>query len=65
MAGWGSHIILTGSPDMISPDQNARDGLVMALEKAGYVVHHLSTPCHTRSLVQTILCTCTPRARLH
>lgn len=47
MASRGSHIILTGSPEMISPDQNARDGLVMALERAGYLVHHLSTPCRT------------------
>lgn len=44
LAGRGSHIILTGSPDMISSDQNARDRLVMALEKAGYLVHPLSTP---------------------
>lgn len=30
---------------MISPDQNARDRLVIAQGKAGYIVHPLGTPC--------------------
>lgn len=47
MASRGSQIILTDSPEMISPDPNTRDSLVSALERAGYVVHHLSTPCRT------------------
>jgi hypothetical protein len=43
-AGPGADIILTGSPDMISPDQNARDHLVMTMERAGCIVHPLSAP---------------------
>jgi hypothetical protein len=37
----GTDIILTGSPDMISLDQNTRDHLVMTLERAGCIVHPL------------------------
>jgi hypothetical protein len=40
----GAQIILTGSLDMISPDQHTRDNLIMTLERAGCIVHPLSTP---------------------
>lgn len=43
----GAHIILTGSPDMISPDQDRRNYLVMALERTGCIVHPLSRPCRS------------------
>jgi hypothetical protein len=44
-ASHGAHIILTGSLDMISPDQNTRDDLMMALERAECIVHPLNAQC--------------------
>jgi hypothetical protein len=42
----GPHIILTGTLDMISPDQKTRDDLMMFLERAECIVHPISTPSH-------------------
>jgi hypothetical protein len=44
-ASRGAQIILTGSLDMISPDQNTQDDLMMALEKSECIVHPLNAPC--------------------
>jgi hypothetical protein len=43
-ASRGAQIILTGSLDMISPNQDTRDDLIMALERAECIVHPLNTP---------------------
>jgi hypothetical protein len=40
----GAHILLTDTPDMISPDQPAQHDLTMAIEGTGYIVHPISTP---------------------
>ena len=42
-----AQVILTGSPDMISPDEATRNDLMMATERAGCIVHPLSTPCRS------------------
>lgn len=47
-ASLGAQIILTGSLDMISADQDTRDELMMALERAECIIHPLNTPCRTR-----------------
>jgi len=44
----GAQILLTDTPDMISPDQATRDDLTMAVEGTGCIVHPLTTrprPC--------------------
>ena len=41
--GLGPQIILTGTLDMISPDQDTRDGLMMSLERAECIVHPVVT----------------------
>ncbi len=44
----GAQILLTDTPDMISPDQATRDDLTMAVEGTGCLVHPLTTqprPC--------------------
>jgi hypothetical protein len=46
-ASLGAQIILTGSLDMISPDPDTRDDLMMALERAECIVHPLNTPCRS------------------
>jgi hypothetical protein len=40
----GAHILLTDTPDMISPDKPAQRDLIMAIEGTGYIVHPISTP---------------------
>jgi hypothetical protein len=40
----GAQILLTDTPDMISPDQAARHDLIMAIEGAGCLVHPITTP---------------------
>lgn len=40
----GAHILLTDTPDMISPDQGTRHDLIMAIEGAGCIVHPITTP---------------------
>jgi hypothetical protein len=44
-ASLGAQIILTGSLDMISPDQGTRDDLMTALERAECIIHPLNPPC--------------------
>jgi hypothetical protein len=39
----GAQILLTDTPDMISPDQATRDDLTMAVEETGCIVHPLTT----------------------
>jgi hypothetical protein len=39
----GAQILLTDSPDMISPDQATRHDLTMAVEGTGCIVHPLTT----------------------
>lgn len=39
----GAQILLTDTPDMISPDQATRDDLTMAVEGTGCIVHPLRT----------------------
>jgi hypothetical protein len=39
----GAQILLTDTPDMISPDQATRDDLTMAVEGTGCIVHPLTT----------------------
>jgi hypothetical protein len=39
----GAQILLTDTPDMISPDQAIRDDLTMAVEGTGCIVHPLTT----------------------
>jgi hypothetical protein len=39
----GAQILLTDTPDMISPDQATRDDLTMAVEGTGCLVHPLTT----------------------
>jgi hypothetical protein len=43
----GVHILLTGAPDMISPDRGTRDDLILAIEGTGCIVHPLTTPCRS------------------
>jgi hypothetical protein len=40
----GAQILLTDTPDMIAPDQDTRDDLIMTIEGTGYIVHPVSTP---------------------
>ena len=40
----GAQILLTDTPDMISPDQATRDDLTMAVEGTGCLVHPLTQP---------------------
>ena len=40
----GAQILLTDTPDMISPDQATRDDLTMAVEGTGCIVHPLNQP---------------------
>jgi hypothetical protein len=40
----GAQILLTDTPDMISPDQPTQRDLIMAIEGTGYIVHPISTP---------------------
>ena len=40
----GAQILLTDTPDMISPDQATRDDLTMAVEGTGCIVHPLTQP---------------------
>lgn len=42
--GLGPQIILTGTLDMIAPDQGSRDDLMTFLERAECIVHPVSTP---------------------
>ena len=42
--GLRPQIILTGTLDMISPDQDTRDDLMMSLERAECIIHPVSTP---------------------
>ena len=42
-----AHIILTDTLDMISPDQDTRDDLMMFLERAECIVHPVTMPCHS------------------
>jgi hypothetical protein len=44
-ASLGAQIILTDTLDMISPDQDTRDDLMMFLKRAECIVHPLTTPC--------------------
>jgi hypothetical protein len=43
----GVHILLTGTPDMISPDRGTRDDLILAIEGTGCMVHPLTMPCRS------------------
>lgn len=45
------HIILTGTLDMISPDQDSRDGLLAAIERTRCIVHPVSVPCRRGTAV--------------
>jgi hypothetical protein len=40
----GAQILLTDTPDMISPDQATRDDLTLAVEGTGCLVHPLTQP---------------------
>ncbi|SRR5216683_721997 len=40
----GIEIILTGSLDMTSADQNTRDRLMMMIERGGAIIHPVSGP---------------------
>jgi len=40
----GAQIILTDTRDMIAPDQDTRDDLMMAIERAECILHPVSTP---------------------
>jgi hypothetical protein len=40
-----AQIILTGTLEMISPDQDTRDGLVAAIERSRCIVHPVCSPC--------------------
>jgi hypothetical protein len=40
----GAQILLTDTPDMISPDQGMRHELIMAIEGSGCIVHPITTP---------------------
>lgn len=42
------HIIITYTLDMISPDQDTRDGLLAAIERSRCIVHPVSTPCRVK-----------------
>jgi len=42
----GAQILLTDTPDMISPDQATRDDLTMAVEGTGCIVHPITTQPH-------------------
>jgi hypothetical protein len=41
----GAQILLTDTPEMISPDQVTRDDLTLAVEGTGCIVHPLRTSC--------------------
>jgi hypothetical protein len=43
-ASHGAQIILTGTLDMISPDQTTRDDLMMALERTECIIHPVGAP---------------------
>jgi hypothetical protein len=40
----GADILLTDTPDMISPDRHRRHDLITAIEAAGCIVHPITTP---------------------
>jgi hypothetical protein len=42
--GLRPQIILTGTLEMIAPDQGTRDDLMMSLERAECIVHPVTTP---------------------
>jgi hypothetical protein len=44
--GLRPQIILTGTLDMISPDQSTRNDLMMSLERAQCIIHPVTTPGH-------------------
>ena len=60
----GAQILLTDTPDMISPDQATRDDLTMAVEGTGCIVHPLNQPrtCASPAVAasQAIAATSTP-----
>jgi hypothetical protein len=41
----GVQIIITGTLDMISPDQDTRDGVLAAIERSRCIVHPVTSPC--------------------
>jgi hypothetical protein len=47
ISGLGAQIIVTDTLDMISPDQDARDSLMMEIERSQCIVHPVSAPCQT------------------
>jgi len=40
----GAQIILTDTLDMIAPDEDTRDEVMMAMERAEYIIHPVNTP---------------------
>jgi hypothetical protein len=40
----GAHIILTETLDMVSPDQDTRDGVLAAIERSRCIVHPVTSP---------------------
>jgi hypothetical protein len=40
----GAQVILTYTLDMIAPDQDARDDLMMTMERAEYILHPVNNP---------------------
>jgi hypothetical protein len=42
----GAQIILTDTLDMIAPDQDTRDDLMMTMERAECIIHPVNTPSH-------------------
>jgi hypothetical protein len=43
----GAEIILTDTLDMIAPDEDTRDEVMMAMERAEYIIHPVSMPSRT------------------
>ena len=52
----GAQILLTDTPDMISPDQATRDDLTMAVEGTGCIVHPLTTQPRARTSLAEAAC---------